>query len=43
MVNDAVKNININFSYSYLVIAKSTMLNNEYTIIKESYLETLKE
>ena len=36
MVNDAVKNININFSYSYLVIAKSTMLNNEYTIIKES-------
>tara|TARA_Y100000022_G_scaffold96820_1_gene83407 strand:+ start:160 stop:501 length:342 start_codon:yes stop_codon:yes gene_type:complete len=36
MINDAVKNITINFSYSYLVIAKSTMLNNEYTIIKET-------
>ena len=36
MINDAVKNITINFGYSYLVIAKSTMLNNEYTIIKET-------
>ena len=36
IVNDAVKNITINFSYSYLVIAKPTMLNNEYTMIKET-------
>ena len=35
IVNDAVKNITLKFDYSYLVIAKPTMLNNEYTIIKE--------
>ena len=36
IVNEAVKKITINFSYSYLVIAKPTMLNNEYTMIKET-------
>ena len=36
IVNEAVKKITINFSYSYLVIAKPTMLNNEYTIMKET-------
>ena len=36
IVNDAVKNISLKFDYSYLVIAKPTMLNNEYTIIKET-------
>ena len=36
IVNDAVKNINLKFDYSYLVIAKPTMLNNHYTIIKET-------
>ncbi len=36
IINDAVKNINLKFNYSYLVIAKPTMLNNEYTIIKET-------
>ena len=46
MINDAVKrnkikNITINFGYSYLVIAKSTMLNNEYTIIKETLFRDL--
>ena len=35
IVNDAVKRINLKFDYSYLVIAKPTMLKNEYTIIKE--------
>ena len=35
IVNDAVKKISLKFDYSYLVIAKPTMLNNEYTIIKE--------
>ena len=29
IINDAVKKISIKFNYSYLVIAKSTMLNNE--------------
>ncbi len=41
IVNDAVKNINIRFDYSYLVIAKPTMLNKEYTIIKETLLREL--
>ena len=35
IINDAIKKISINFNYSYLVIAKPTMLNNEYTNIKE--------
>ena len=36
IANDAIKKIAIKFDYSYLVIAKPTMLNNEYTIIKET-------
>ena len=36
IVNDAIKKISINFNYSYLVIAKPTMLNKEYTNIKEA-------
>mgnify|MGYP000075390743 FL=1 len=36
IMNEAVKNISINFNYSFLVIAKSSMLNNEYRIIKET-------
>ena len=34
--NDAVKKISIKFNYSYLVIAKPTMLNIDYTNIKEN-------
>ena len=30
IMNDAFKKISINFNYSYLVIAKPTMLNNEF-------------
>ncbi len=41
IINDAVKNINLKFNYSYLVIAKPTMLNNEYTIIKETLFRDL--
>ena len=36
IINDAIKKISINFNYSYLVIAKPTMLDNEYTNIKEA-------
>ena len=36
IINDAVKKISIKFSYSYLVIAKPTMLNNEFKDIKET-------
>ena len=41
IMNDAVKKISIKFKYSYLVIAKPTMLNNEYTIIKETLFRDL--
>ena len=43
IVNDAVKNITLKFDYSYLVIAKPTMLNNEYTIIKETLFKDLEK
>ena len=36
IINEAVKKISLNFNYSYLVIAKITMLNNKYTIIKDT-------
>ena len=41
IVNDAVKNISLKFDYSYLVIAKPTMLNNNYAIIKETLFRDL--
>ena len=41
ITNDAVKNISVKFEYSYLVIAKPTMLNNEYTIIIETLFKDL--
>ena len=43
IINDAVKKISMKFNYSYLVIAKPTMLNNEYTNIKETLFQTLKK
>ena len=43
IMNEAVKKISINFSYSYLVIAKITMLNNEYTIIKDTLFHDFKK
>jgi ribonuclease P protein component len=42
IVNEAVKKISIKFDYSYLVIAKSTMLNNDYKNIKETLFQDLK-
>ena len=39
IMNDAFKKITINLNYSYLVIAKPTMLNNDYTIIKETLFQ----
>ena len=43
IINEAVKKISIKFNYSYLVIAKSTMLNNEYKNIKETLFQDLKK
>ena len=39
IINDAVKNISIKFNYSYLVIAKPTMLNSNYINIKETLFQ----
>ena len=43
IMNDAVKKISIKLNYSYLVIAKPTMLNNEYTNIKETLFQSFKK
>tara|TARA_Y100000768_G_scaffold381587_1_gene360522 strand:- start:455 stop:796 length:342 start_codon:yes stop_codon:yes gene_type:complete len=39
IANDAIKKISIKLDYSYLVIAKPTMLNNEYINIKEKLFQ----
>jgi len=36
IMNEAIKKISIKLQYSYLVIAKPTMLNNEFNNIKEN-------
>ena len=43
IMNEAVKKISINYNYSYLVIDKITMLNNEYTIIKDTLFQDFKK
>ena len=43
ITNEAVKKISINLNYSFLVIAKSSMLNNEYKIIKETLFQDLEK
>tara|TARA_B100000963_G_scaffold146898_1_gene127906 strand:+ start:138 stop:482 length:345 start_codon:yes stop_codon:yes gene_type:complete len=43
IMNDAYKEISINLSYSYLVIAKPTMLNSEFKEIKETLFEELRK
>ena len=36
MMNDAIKKISLNFNYSYLVIAKNTVLKDKYINIKQT-------
>ena len=43
ITNEAIKKIPLKFNYSYLVIAKPTMLNNEYTNIKETLFQSFKK
>ena len=43
IMNDAFKKISIKLSYSYLVIAKPTMLNNEFENIKETLFQSFKK
>ena len=42
-MNEAVKEIPINFNFCYLLIGKITMLNNEYTIIKDTLFQDFKK
>ena len=43
IINEAIINLSINFNYSYLVIAKITMLNNEYAIIKDTLFKDIEK
>ena len=43
IINLTVKKISVKFEYSYLVIAKPTMLNNDYTNIKETLFQDFKK
>jgi ribonuclease P protein component len=43
IMNDAVKKIKIELKYSYLVIAKPTMLDNDYENIKETLFQSFKK
>ena len=43
IMHDAYKKVSINLNYSYLVIAKSTMLNNEFINIKETLFEEFRK
>ena len=43
IMNDAIKKIPIKLDYSYLVIAKPTMLNSEFNNIKETLFQEFKK
>ena len=43
ILNYLVKNMSINLNLSYLVIAKTTMLNNEYQVIRENLFQDFKK
>tara|TARA_B100000674_G_scaffold41063_1_gene28606 strand:+ start:222 stop:566 length:345 start_codon:yes stop_codon:yes gene_type:complete len=43
IVNDAVKKVSINFDFSFLVIAKSTVINSEFKNIKETLFQEFKK
>ena len=43
IMDDAVKKISLKYNYSYLVIAKPTMLSNDYTKIKETLFQSFEK
>ena len=43
IMNDAIRKISIKLNYSYLVIAKPTVLNNEFNNKKESLFQDFKK
>ena len=43
IMDDAVKKISLKYDYSYLVIAKPTMLHNDFKIIKDTLFQEFKK
>ena len=43
VLNQAIKKIALNFNYSYLVVAKKTVLNDNYEDIKETLFSNFKK
>ena len=43
IMNDIAKKISINLDFSYLVIAKPTVLSNDYTNVKETLFQEFKK
>ena len=43
ITNDALKKTSLNFNYSYLVVAKKTVLNDNYEDIKETLFSNFKK
>jgi len=43
IMNDAIKKISLNMNYSYLVIAKDSVLNDKYINIKETLFVDFKK
>ena len=43
IMNDAIKNIYFNLNYSYLIIAKKTVLEDKYNEIKETLFQDIRK
>tara|TARA_Y200000002_G_C22189956_1_gene458855 strand:+ start:168 stop:509 length:342 start_codon:yes stop_codon:yes gene_type:complete len=43
IMNDAVKKISINLNYSYLVISRSAMINDDFKDVKETLIQEFKK
>tara|TARA_Y100000768_G_C23467018_1_gene446344 strand:+ start:108 stop:449 length:342 start_codon:yes stop_codon:yes gene_type:complete len=43
IMNDAIKNLDLNFAYSYLFISKKNLLNEKYVIIKKTIFKELEK
>ena len=43
IMQDAIKNVDLNYNYSYLIIAKKNMLENSFENIKEAILKDFKK
>ena len=42
-MNEMIQKMSVKLNYSYLVIAKPTMLNNEFVKIKETFFQDFKK